>query len=137
MEISRAKTATLAELNNDSKLVTLASPPLLTPLEVESLEVMMRQARALKPNQDIMPDTAAMYVLEWAEMVKKYGLNTFKESLLTVLRDSQFFPDPAAIREACAARSYHESMRESGRRAVREHDERVAQWKAERQEAGR
>lgn len=122
----------LAQLNNDASLVTLASTPHLPDLELRSLHVMMRQARALKPNQDIPEDTAVMYALEWAEMVKKYGLNTFKESLLTVLRDSQFFPDPATIREACAAHSYHDSMRESGRRAVREHDERVAQWKAER-----
>lgn len=122
----------LAQLNNDASLVTLASTPHLPDSELRSLHVMMRQARALKPNQDIPEDTAVMYALEWAEMVQKYGLKTFRDALLRALRESQFFPDPAAIRERCEALSDAEVMRERGRQAIREHDERVARCKAER-----
>lgn len=134
----------MSELSNRNGLTQTrtASHGLLKPSEVplpegmaEELVLMMAQVKARYPNQTMLDLTADMYLAEWEEMALKYGLETLRGALLTVLRESQFFPDPATIREACAARSYHDSMRESGRRAVREHDERVAAWTRERAES--
>lgn len=133
MEISKLGTTNLAQLNSDASLVTLASTPLLPDLELRSLHVMMRQARALKPNQDIPEDTAVMYALEWAELVRMFDLETFRDALLKALRESAFFPDPSEIRAHCKVigdRKYEEQQRmqrnaerEAKERHMREHPE--------------
>jgi hypothetical protein len=132
--ISKIKLPELAQPSSEAVSLAPTSPPQVSASSASSLMVMMAQAQARYPNQTLPPETPEMYLIEWAEIVVKYGLVPFRDALSTAMRESDFFPSPNVIREWCESIAASRRNESSAERYIREQDEWKAQWEREREE---
>lgn len=68
---------------------------------LNELGMLMKQAKAFFPNQEIEEGTSDLYLKAWGEIAGKYKMHRFETALWNVLRKSAFFPLPYAIEEEC------------------------------------
>jgi hypothetical protein len=59
----------------------------------------MKITKAAFPNSTLTPETAAVYLSEWALIVNEVGQDAFELALTTAMRSGRFFPTIAEVRE--------------------------------------
>lgn len=101
MERIQASLNALMPLQNDSETLGMLS---LRPVDADmgqELLLLMSQAQAAKPNQEVLPGTADMFLQAWEELVAEVGMERFQAGLWKALRKTAFFPQPFEIEAAC------------------------------------
>jgi hypothetical protein len=64
---------------------------------INQLAALMKQAKANYPTIEISPETATIWLDQWAEIVRDYGLDLFTRALRRCFRVMKFFPLPVDI----------------------------------------
>jgi hypothetical protein len=67
------------------------------------LETQMAAMQAAYPNQAMEPETAAVFILDWAELGAKYGKENLEKALHDHRHQSRFFPQIAELRDRLEA----------------------------------
>lgn len=75
----------------------------LTPSELSQVEALMEQTKFAYPQQEIPPETAAMWAPAWIALALKYGIPAMRAALAEHMLGSRFFPQPAELRERIEA----------------------------------
>jgi hypothetical protein len=65
--------------------------------------MLMDQAKASYPSQEIPADTAAMWAPAWATLAIRYGMPALRMALQALMLESRYFPHPAELRERLEA----------------------------------
>ena len=104
------------------------------PLMSRALFNLMAQTQARYPNQTLPPGTPDMYLVEWEELVLKFGLQPFRDALSKAIRSSRFFPDPQEIRDLLQVKKRDTAAHAESQKFLRQQDEWKAQWQRERLE---
>ena len=134
MERIEAQLEKLVPQSNEVVSLAPTSRTLLPSSTLTSLALMMTQAQARYPNQQLPEGTPEMYAIEWQQMTEKYGLPIFRDGLLKAIHESQFFPDPKVIRDYCAEIASGNRSRADAEKVIAAHDAMKAQWLKERAE---
>src|ERR1700744_1848147 len=116
------KRGELAPQSSDSKTLTMRSGPPPPEGTGPLLALWMAETQGRDVNQELPPGTPDMYLVEWEEMVMKYGEEVFRIALSRAIRESSFFPAPNVINMHCDAESLDRKNRIAGRAAISAHD---------------
>jgi hypothetical protein len=93
-QINKVALRALAKTEDNKQLSKQLSPWVLS-----SLTLSMQQMQANYPNQELTPETAALWTVNWTALASEYGLNRFQSALQDLFTRCKFFPTPPEIRE--------------------------------------
>jgi hypothetical protein len=96
--------------------------------DLAQVPALMAQMKANYPGQELLPETADMWMAAWLEMVLDYGLEPFRAALIPLLRSSRFFPHPAEIEEAIEAKRAEERAERDLQRSQDQRREHMAEF---------
>src|SRR5690242_8361362 len=92
MDVTRQKQG-----SNRVSMQSMSQPNTCEP--EEWLRQRMKITKAAFPNSALTPETAAVYLSEWALIVEQIGQDSFELALTAAMRASRFFPTIAEISE--------------------------------------
>lgn len=143
-ELSRISAADLqlqdeasAPLSSEALILASALTPPVSDENFATLQQLMQLTQARFPNQELAPGTPDMYLAEWEEMVSRFGLTEFRESLGCVIRDRErapFFPAPEEIEATIRAHRHSKRERQKTLDEFAALEMAKAQWQRERDE---
>lgn len=99
----------------------------LPPSSARALATMMAQTQSYFPHQSIPKDTAAVWMSRWVEIMKLFGLETFRDGLSKAVNESEFIPLPFKIEKACSTIRGERRIKEAegAREAQRAEERRI------------
>jgi hypothetical protein len=70
------------------------------PQILQSISDLLKQVRANYPNQEISTETAKVWLKQWAEFASAAGIDTLRRALWLCMSESDFLPQPSAVKRA-------------------------------------
>lgn len=92
-EVGLRMIATSAALTPSSKPLTLS--------DLQALPRMMATMKASRPNQEIPPETALVWMDDWRRIAEEFGVQRMERVLAALRIEQKFLPQPDEIRARC------------------------------------